>query len=63
MLVAKENLFLLVLLTATVAWEGRGCGADGDLVIVGNSSCSNSVTSGGMVRIDEVISKAQEVLW
>ena len=62
MVVAKEFLFLLVLLTASGTWGGRGCSADGDLTVVCNGSGCLRVTSGGAMLIDEVVSEAKDVL-
>ena len=67
MVVAKEACIPLIWLTASGTWEevgarGRGCSIDGVPIIVCNYSRCVRVTSGTVVRIDEVVSEEQEIL-
>ena len=60
--VVKEALFLLVMLTASDTSGGRACSVDRDLIIVCNDSSCVRVMTGGAVGIDEVLSKVKEIL-
>ena len=57
--VAKEALFLLVMLTAYDTLGGRACSVDGDLIIVCNNNNCARVMTGGAVGINEVVSKVK----